>query len=101
MAAIDPIRATTALRKDAHRPTIATRFRVLWTVRGWGVVPGYLTSPKRQWADIRLSSLDIGVNGWMVGAKFQTLDRVGRAMSPGAARLRWIAVLSALLPLSL
>jgi hypothetical protein len=37
----------------------------------------------------------------MVGAKFQTLDRVGRAMSPGAARLRWIAVLSALLPVSL
>jgi hypothetical protein len=36
----------------------------------------------------------------MVGAKFQTLDRVGRAMSPGAARLRWIAVVSALLPLS-
>ena len=36
----------------------------------------------------------------MVGAKFQTHDRVGRAKSPGAARLRWIAILSALVPLS-
>src|ERR1700682_1170377 len=38
----------------------------------------------------------------MIGAKFQALDRVGQAMSAGAARRwRWIAVLSALLPLSL
>ncbi len=36
----------------------------------------------------------------MVGAKFQTDDRVGRAKSPGAARLRWIAVVSTLVPLS-
>jgi hypothetical protein len=38
----------------------------------------------------------------MVGAKLQTLDRVGQATSAGGSRrLRWIAVLSALLPLSL
>jgi hypothetical protein len=38
----------------------------------------------------------------MVGAKFQTLDRIGQAMSAdGSRRWRWIAVLSALLPLSL
>jgi hypothetical protein len=38
----------------------------------------------------------------MVGAKFQTLDRACQAMAAsGSRRLRWIAVLSALLPLSL
>src|SRR5450755_1762831 len=38
----------------------------------------------------------------MVGAKLQTLDRVGQATSAGGSRrLRCIAVLSALLPLSL
>ncbi len=36
----------------------------------------------------------------MVGAKFQTHDRVVRMISPGTVRLRWIAVLSALIPLS-
>jgi hypothetical protein len=44
----------------------------------------------------------------MVGAKFETLERAGRVTTPGATqhragsrRLRWIAILSALLPLSL
>jgi hypothetical protein len=36
----------------------------------------------------------------MVGAKFQTHDRVVRAKSPDAARLRWIVILSTVVPLS-
>ena len=36
----------------------------------------------------------------MIGAKFQTYDCARRVSSPGAARLRWIAILSALVPLS-
>jgi hypothetical protein len=36
----------------------------------------------------------------MIGAKFQTYDCARRVNSPGTARLRWIAILSALVPLS-
>jgi hypothetical protein len=36
----------------------------------------------------------------MIGAKFQTCDCARRVSPPGAARLRWIAILSALVPLS-
>ncbi len=98
-------------------PTIATRFRVLLKVPGMGSFLGSLTLPQLKRADIRRSPADSGAVGWMVGAnpKFRTFDRAGPVTPPGAAlpvqaqalrhragshRWRWIAILSAFVPLS-
>src|SRR5579864_9516567 len=80
--------------------------------REWGEISGSLTSPQQKRADMRHATA-AGAKGWMVGAnpKSGIVDRVipvkalsalthGSRCEPRSRRLRFLPLLSALIPLS-